>query len=175
MCGIAGVVFTDGLSNAESTVRPMLPPLARRGPDGEGLHFWPGVGFGHRSLAIIDLSPAGAQPMISADGNIGVVFNGCIYNFVEIRRELEQRGHAFRSQCDTEVLIEGYREWGAEGMLTRLRGMFAFAIWDETRRTLTLARDRLGVKPLVYSLSKDRIAFASTLDALRAGGFHGRG
>lgn len=111
--------------------------------------------------------------MLSADGAVGVVFNGCIYNFQEIRRELETRGHTFRSQCDTEVLIEGYREWGADALLSRLRGMFAFAIWDEPRRTLTLARDRLGVKPLVYSLSDSRIAFASTLDALRAAGFTG--
>ncbi len=151
----------------------MLPPLARRGPDAEGLHLWPGVGFGHRRLAIIDLSPAGAQPMLSDDGNVGVVFNGCIYNFIEIRRELEQRGHIFRSRCDTEVLIEGYVEWGAGGLLSRLRGMFAFAIWDEPRRMLTLARDRLGVKPLVYSHSDKCIAFASTLDALRSAGFGG--
>jgi asparagine synthase (glutamine-hydrolysing) len=111
--------------------------------------------------------------MLSADGNVGVVFNGCIYNFREIRHELEQRGHIFRSQCDTEVLIEGYREWGAAALLPRLHGMFAFAIWDEPRRTLTLARDRLGVKPLVYSLSEGCIAFASTIDALRAAGFGG--
>jgi asparagine synthase (glutamine-hydrolysing) len=173
MCGIAGVAFTNRSSGTELAVRAMLPPLARRGPDAEGLHLWPGIGFGHRRLAILDLSPAGAQPMLSADGTVGVVFNGCIYNFIELRRELEQRGHTFRSHCDTEVLIEGYREWGADGLLPRLRGMFAFAIWDETRRTLTLARDRLGVKPLVYSLLKGGIAFASTLDALRAAGFTG--
>jgi asparagine synthase (glutamine-hydrolysing) len=173
MCGIAGVAFTTGSSGAEAAVRAMLPTMARRGPDAEGVHLWPGVGFGHRRLAIIDLSPAGAQPMLSADGKVGVVFNGCIYNFIEIRRELESRGHTFRSQCDTEVLIEGYREWGTDGLLPRLRGMFAFAIWDETRRTLTLVRDRLGVKPLVYSLSNNSIAFASTLDALRAAGFTG--
>jgi asparagine synthase (glutamine-hydrolysing) len=146
MCGIAGIVFAAGSPDAESGVRAMLPPLARRGPDGEGLHLWPGVGFGHRRLAIIDLSPAGAQPMLSADGTVGVVFNGCIYNFWEIRRELEQSGHAFRSECDTEVLIEGYKEWGVNGLLPRLRGMFAFAVWDDRSRTLTLARDRLGVK-----------------------------
>ncbi|HEX4278168.1 MAG TPA: asparagine synthase (glutamine-hydrolyzing) [Bryobacteraceae bacterium] len=173
MCGIAGIAFTTGLSTAESAVCAMLPSLRRRGPDGEGIHLWPNAGFGHCRLAIIDLSPAGAQPMLSADGAVGVVFNGCIYNFQEIRRELETRGHTFRSQCDTEVLIEGYREWGADALLSRLRGMFAFAIWDEPRRTLTLARDRLGVKPLVYSLSDSRIAFASTLDALRAAGFTG--
>lgn len=151
----------------------MLPAIARRGPDGEGLHLWPGVGFGHRRLAILDLSAAGAQPMLSADGAVGVVFNGCIYNFRAVRHELEQRGCTFRSQCDTEVLVEGYRVWGADGLLSRLHGMFAFAIWDEPRRTLTLARDRLGVKPLVYSLSKGCLAFASTLEALRVAGFCG--
>jgi asparagine synthase (glutamine-hydrolysing) len=173
MCGIAGVAFATASSKSETAVRSMLPSLARRGPDAEGLHLWPGVAFGHRRLAILDLSAAGSQPMLSADSSVGVVFNGCIYNFMEIRRELESRGHTFRSQCDTEVLIEGYLEWGAEKLLPRLRGMFAFAIWDEPRRTLTLARDRLGVKPLVYSLSDDCIAFASTLDALRAAGFTG--
>jgi asparagine synthase (glutamine-hydrolysing) len=149
----------------------MLPTLARRGPDAEGYFAWPGVGFGHRRLAILDLSPAGAQPMLSADSAIGIVFNGCIYNFLEIREELEQRGHTFRSQCDTEVLIAGYREWGIDALAVRLRGMFAFAIWDQPRRKLTLVRDRLGVKPLVYRAWKDGIAFASTLAALQAGGF----
>ncbi|MGA3187023.1 MAG: asparagine synthase (glutamine-hydrolyzing) [Bryobacteraceae bacterium] len=171
MCGIAGVVYRDSSASAESVVRTMLPPLARRGPDAEGFFAWPGVGFGHRRLSIIDLSPAGAQPMLSADGEIGVVFNGCIYNFLEIRRELEQRGHRFRSQCDTEILIAGYREWGIDTMLPKLHGMFAFAIWDQPRRKLTMARDRLGVKPLVYRIWKDGIAFASTLGALQAGGF----
>jgi asparagine synthase (glutamine-hydrolysing) len=151
----------------------MLAPLARRGPDAVGIHSWPGVGFGHRRLAILDLSPAGAQPMLSSDGDVGVVFNGCIYNFQEIRHELELKGHVFHSRCDTEVLIEGYREWGAESLLPRLRGMFAFAVWDNPRKTLTLARDRLGVKPLLYSLGDGFIAFASTLDALRAAGFSG--
>jgi len=151
----------------------MLPPLARRGPDAEGLHEWPGVGFGHRRLAILDLSPAGAQPMLSSDGAIGVVFNGCIYNFLEIRTELEQRGHRFKSQCDTEVLIAGYREWGIHELAPRMRGMFAIAIWDQPQRKLTLLRDRLGVKPMVYRLTRDGIAFASTLRALRAAGFAG--
>ncbi len=178
MCGIAGVAFGTGSDSTEAAVRSMLPPLARRGPDAEGLHLWNSlsgatVGFGHRRLAILDLSPAGAQPMLSADGQVGVVFNGCIYNFHDIRHELEQKGYTFRSQCDTEILIEGYREWGIDGLLPRLRGMFALAIWDEPRRTLTLARDRLGVKPLVYAIAGDRIAFASTLDALEAGGFAG--
>jgi asparagine synthase (glutamine-hydrolysing) len=173
MCGIAGIATAPGSPNAEAAVRRMLPAMARRGPDGEGLHLWPGVGFGHRRLAILDLSAKGAQPMLSADGQVGVVFNGCVYNFRDVRHELERRGCTFRSECDTEVLVEGYREWGADGLLSRLHGMFAFAIWDEPRRTLTLARDRLGVKPLVYSLSKGCLAFASTLEALRVAGFTG--
>lgn len=173
MCGIAGYVFGTDSAAAEVAVRSMLPAMARRGPDAEGLHLWPGVGFGHRRLAIIDLTPSGAQPMLSSDGRIGIVFNGCIYNFLEIRKELEGRGHLFRSQCDTEVLIEGYREWGIDGLATRLLGMFAFAIWDEPRRTLTLVRDRLGVKPLVYRDLNGGIAFASTLRALRDAGFAG--
>jgi asparagine synthase (glutamine-hydrolysing) len=151
----------------------MLSVLARRGPDSEGFHAWPGVGLGHRRLSIIDLSPAGAQPMLSDDGEIGVVFNGCVYNFLEIRTELEGRGYRFRSQCDTEVLVAGYREWGIDALVLRLHGMFAFAIWDQPRRRLTLARDRLGVKPLVYSVKSGKIAFASTLWALQAAGFAG--
>jgi asparagine synthase (glutamine-hydrolysing) len=151
----------------------MLPSLARRGPNAEGLHGWPGTVFGHRRLSILDLSSAGAQPMLSADGQTGVVFNGCIYNFQEIRRELEQCGHSFRSQCDTEVLIEGYREWGIDKLMPRLHGMFAFAIWDQPRRKLTLVRDRLGVKPLLYSAANGTLAFASTAGALQAGGFAG--
>jgi asparagine synthase (glutamine-hydrolysing) len=171
MCGLAGVVYRDPSALAEPVVRAMLPPLARRGPDGEGFFAWPGVGLGHRRLAVLDLSPAGAQPMLSADGSVGIVFNGCIYNFLEIRKELEQRGCRFHSQCDTEVLLAGYREWGIDALAPRLRGMFAFAVWDQPQRKLTLVRDRLGVKPLVYRGWKDGIAFASTLGALQAGGF----
>jgi asparagine synthase (glutamine-hydrolysing) len=173
MCGFAGLVFHNTSLPTEAAVRAMLQALARRGPDAEGLHEWPGVGFGHRRLAILDLTPAGAQPMLSNDGRIGVIFNGCIYNFRDIRQELEQRGYRFKSQCDTEVLIEGYREWGIDKLAPRLRGMFAIAIWDQPQRKLTLIRDRLGVKPLVYHLTNDGIAFGSTLAALRAAGFAG--
>lgn len=150
-----------------------MAALARRGPDSEGLHTWPGVALGHRRLAILDLSPAGYQPMLSDDGQIGLVFNGCIYNFLELRKDLEQRGHRFRSNSDTEVLLRGYLEWGADALARRLRGMYAFAIWDEPRRKLTLVRDRLGVKPLVYIVDKGEIAFASTITALRAAGLGG--
>ena len=136
-----------------------MDALARRGPDSEGFEAWPGVGFGHRRLSILDLSPAGHQPMLSDDRKTGVVFNGCIYNFLELRAELEQHGHRFRSNCDTEVLVTGYLHWGIDDLVVRLRGMFAFAIWDETKRTLFLVRDRLGVKPLVYLCSRWRNRF----------------
>ncbi len=173
MCGIAGFVVEGQPELAESATRTMVSALRRRGPDGEGLYGWPGAALGHRRLAIIDLSPAGAQPMISADGRVGLVFNGCIYNFVSLRAALEKRGCAFRSHCDTEVLLEGYRAWGIHELVRRLRGMFAFAIWDQSIKTLFLARDRLGVKPLVYTRNGNGIAFASTVDALRAAGLTG--
>jgi len=171
MCGIAGYVSADRADTRNATVSTMIEALRRRGPDSEGLTDWPGASLGHRRLAIIDLSEAGRQPMLSEDGRIGLVFNGCIYNFRELRGELEKLGHRFRSQCDTEVLLHGYRAWGADELAKRARGMFAFAIWDEPRRTLTLARDRLGVKPLLYSAGPAGIAFASTIDALRKAGF----
>ena len=173
MCGVAGFVGVSGPEITAGVVRAMLGTLQRRGPDGEGTHSWPGVTLGHRRLAIIDLSDAGRQPMISRDGTVGLVFNGCIYNFMELRRELENAGHRFSSQCDTEVLLIGYQEWGIDGMLPRLRGMFAFAIWDDNRRTLFMVRDRLGVKPLVYAVRGKEIAFASTVGALQEAGFGG--
>lgn len=150
----------------------MLQTLQRRGPDSEGVANWPGVCLGHRRLAIIDLSPAGHQPMLSKDGQIGLVFNGCVYNFVELRKDLESCGRTFHSHCDTEVLLQGYEEWGIDRLVPRLRGMFAFVIWDARNRSLMLVRDRLGVKPLVYCAADGEIAFASTIDALRAAG-HG--
>jgi len=173
MCGIAGFVSPDRPQAIEASVRRMMRELALRGPDSEGFEAWPGVGFGHRRLAILDLSPAGHQPMLSDDRSIGIVFNGCIYNFMDLRSELEQHGHRFRSNCDTEVLVRGYQQWGIEELSRRTRGMFAFAIWDQPQRTLYLVRDRLGVKPLVYSAAGKRIAFASTVQALHAAGFSG--
>jgi asparagine synthase (glutamine-hydrolysing) len=146
----------------------MLGALRRRGPDHQGIESWPHAVFGHRRLAILDLSPAGRQPMLSEDGQIGVVFNGCIYNFLDLRRELEGYGHAFRSQCDTEVLLRGYEQWGVDRLTARLRGMFAFAVWDNRERKLALVRDRLGVKPLVYASTQEHICFASSVAALRA-------
>ncbi len=151
----------------------MVGDLRRRGPDSEGVENWREAALGHRRLAILDLSAAGHQPMLSRDGQVGVVFNGCIYNFAALRRELESFGYGFRSHCDTEVLLAGYQRWGIDQLVQRLRGMYAFAIWDNQERTLSMARDRLGVKPLLYSMDRGGIAFASTARALRAGGFGG--
>jgi asparagine synthase (glutamine-hydrolysing) len=154
----------------------MIRALARRGPDGEGVERWPAscAALGHRRLAIFDLSEAGRQPMLSKDGTVGIVFNGAIYNFRELRAELAARGYEFHSQTDTEVLVEGYREWGIDALVGRLHGMFAFGLWDETAQRLFLVRDRLGVKPLVYASAPDgRLAFASNVRALRAAGMLG--
>src|SRR4051794_41137109 len=167
MCGIAGYVSDRRPDELLGCVRLMVTSLAGRGPDSEGIEEWPGAVLGHRRLAILDLSDAGRRPMLSDDGQIGIVFNGCIYNFQDIRAELESYGHRFRSNCDTEVLVRGYEQWGADSLVTRLRGMFAFGIWDNRQRKLTLVRDRLGVKPLVYTETGRGVAFASTVTALR--------
>ena len=171
MCGIAGLVGSNNDEAAAQALGTMARALACRGPDGEGFHEWPGAAFVHRRLAIIDLSAAADQPMLSDDGQIGVVFNGCIYNFVELREELIGRGHHFRSHGDTEVLIRGYMEWGLDELVRRLRGMFAFALWDNRGERLFLVRDRLGVKPLIYAVRDNHIAFASTVPALRQARF----
>ena len=173
MCGIAGFLSPANPEQIKSTVQGMLQTLLRRGPDSGGYEAWNGVGLGHRRLAILDLSEAGHQPMLSEDRSIGVVFNGCIYNFLDLRAELEKAGFRFRSDCDTEVLVHGYQHWGIEELTCRLHGMFAFGVWDEPRRTLSLVRDRLGVKPLLYSQNGSTLAFGSTAAAIRATGLHG--
>lgn len=173
MCGIAGVVGASDRAFARETAGRMAGALARRGPDGGGIWTWEKAVLSHRRLAIFDLSEAGRQPMVSADGNTGVVFNGAIYNFLELRKELESDGCAFRSNTDTEVLLHGYRRWGIDRLVAKLRGMFAFGIWDDTSQRLYLVRDRLGVKPLVFSVQGGMIAFASTVRALKQAGFLG--
>lgn len=170
MCGIAGVAGMGEGAQAEDAVRRMLTHLERRGPDSGGVLAWPTAVLGHRRLAIFDLTAAGHQPMTSADGSVAIVFNGAIYNFRDLRDELIARGSRFVSQTDTEVLIQGYRAWGIDELVRRCRGMFAFGLWDSTRGALFLVRDRLGVKPLVYSRVGDGIVFASTVRALRAAG-----
>lgn len=171
MCGIAGVVGSCDRAFAKEAASQMAQSLVRRGPDGGGVEVWDKAVLSHRRLAIFDLSDAGRQPMLSSDGKIGVVFNGAIYNFLELRKELESDGYAFMSNTDTEVLIQGYRSWGIDKLVTKLRGMFAFGIWDNALRKLYLVRDRLGVKPLVFIVRGGVIAFASTIRALRQAGF----
>ena len=172
MCGIAGVVDYRN-PPIDGDIRPLIDAMSRRGPNGSGIEFWQSAGLGHRRLAIFDLSDAGRQPMLSPGRRTGVVFNGAIYNFHELRAELETRGYRFCSNTDTEVLVHGYDSWGIDALAARLRGMFAFALWDDARRRLFLVRDRLGVKPLVYTLRNGVLAFASTVRALREGGFAG--
>src|SRR5271165_2453093 len=178
MCGIAGYLGLESPDYVASVLSAMLSQLCRRGPDGEGTEHWSvdgfQVGLAHRRLAIIDLSEAGHQPMVSDDRQVGVVFNGCIFNFLELRAELESAGFKFRSNCDTEVLVHGYRAWGAAELARRSQGMFAFAVWDNQRQTLSLVRDRLGVKPLYFAATAARFAFASTAGALRKAGLTGR-
>jgi asparagine synthase (glutamine-hydrolysing) len=171
MCGIAGFLLTGAERKAtlESRVRAMNDAIAHRGPDGEGI--WvdadAGLALAQRRLAIIDLAPTGAQPMTSASGRFVITYNGEIYNYRELRRELEAAGTAFRGTSDTEVLLEAWERWGEETLLPRLNGMFAFAIWDRQERALTLARDGFGIKPL-YVLEHDNgVFFASELKALR--------
>src|SRR5262249_31799766 len=156
---------------ATETLRRMTGSLARRGPDGEGAMYWDSAVFGHRRLAIFDLTDAGRQPMATPDGRVGVVFNGAIYNYLELRDELRASGYSFVSQTDTEVLLHGYSRWGLDELVYRLRGMFAFALWDDQARKLYLVRDRLGVKPLVYAVKDGVFAFASTVRALSRAGY----
>ena len=166
MCGIAGHASADPAApGALAIVRRGIERLAHRGPDGEGEKAMPGCALAHRRLAIIDLSERAAQPMTNEDGTLWIVFNGEIYNHLELRRELQPR-HPFRSRSDTEVILHLYEEDGAE-CVQHLNGMFAFAIWDTRSETLFLARDRLGEKPLYYSFLPDgRLLFASELKSL---------
>ncbi len=170
MCGIAGFVSFDGhrRDEAAARIKRMTDAIAYRGPDGEGFFVDERVALGHRRLAIIDVA-TGQQPMGALDGQVQIVFNGEIYNYLDVRAELERCGHRFRTQSDTEVILRGYLEWG-DSCVERLNGMFAFAIWDARERRAFLARDRTGEKPLYYGRSGGILAFASELKALRAGG-----
>jgi asparagine synthase (glutamine-hydrolysing) len=166
MCGIAGIYTPDPRLPIEPRVLDaMTDSLPHRGPDGRGVHVAPGIGLGHRRLSIIDLS-AGAQPLCNEDGSVWVVFNGEIYNFPELRGQLEARGHRFRTRTDTEVIVHGYEEWG-DRAVERFRGMFVFALWDARRARLLIARDRLGIKPLYYAaLPGGGLAFGSEIKAV---------
>jgi asparagine synthase (glutamine-hydrolysing) len=167
MCGIAGIVNLRGNAVEPAEISRLTNLVAHRGPFGEGSWFSANrnLAFGHRRLAIIDPGDGGYQPMVSADGRHVIVFNGEIYNFLELRRELEAQGAVFRSQSDTEVILAAWRAW-QEGMLTRFNGMWALAIFDTQTEELFLARDRFGIKPLLYALTSERFVFASEQRAL---------
>lgn len=165
MCGIAGVLQLDGGAPDGWVLDRMHLVMAHRGPDGIGRFLDGPVGLAHRRLSIIDLSDAAAQPMANEDGNVLLIYNGEIYNFPELRSELEDRGHVFASRTDSEVLIHGYEEWG-DGVVERADGMFAFALWDRRRQQLLLARDRYGVKPLYWYASGGVFLFASEIKAI---------
>ena len=163
MCGIAGQFhFRDQQPVDRDLLTRMTRTIAHRGPDDEGFYFSGSLGLGFRRLAILDLSPAGHQPMSDEAGKVWVVFNGEIYNFRAIRQELEALGHAFRSQCDTEVIVRGYQQWG-DGVLGRLHGMFGLAVWDEAERRLVVARDAMGIKPVYYALENGSLSFGSEI------------
>jgi len=165
MCGIAGKFNFDPQSPIDrERLAAMTTVIAHRGPDADGFYVGDGIGLGHRRLSIIDLS-TGDQPLMNEDHTIWVVFNGEIYNFAEIRVELEAHGHRFRTHSDTEVIVHAYEQWG-DSAVDRFRGMFAFALWDEPKRRLLLVRDRLGVKPLYYSATPGGVTFGSEIKAL---------
>ena len=147
MCGIAGILNLTGKPVPQQTIKDMTDAIAHRGPDGEGHFIDINIALGHRRLAIIDLTLAAHQPMANGDSSVVVTYNGEIYNFKQLRAELEKQGHRFRSRSDTEVLIHGYEEEGID-FVQKLNGMFAFALWDAKKRLLYLCRDRFGVKPL---------------------------
>ena len=173
MCGVVGILDPRrrrGADESERLLAEMADAMAQRGPDGRGVWSDPacGIGFGHRRLAILDLSAAGRQPMASASGRFVISYNGEVYNHREIAAELVTLGVRFRGHSDTEILVEAFDRWGVRATLERVDGMFAFAVWDGLERQLVLARDRLGEKPLFYgALSSGEIVFGSTLDALR--------
>ncbi|BBP46511.1 asparagine synthetase B [Thiosulfatimonas sediminis] len=165
MCGICGEIYFNGQQASAQRLAPMLASMQQRGPDDEGIWLDGHVGLGHKRLAIIDLSSGGHQPML--DQELALVFNGCIYNYVALRDELIELGQSFHSHSDTEVILKAYRQWGME-CVNHFEGMFAFAIWDDHQQQLLMARDRIGIKPLYYSMVEGGLRFASNTQALLA-------
>lgn len=168
MCGIAGIVRRRSSGVSVESLGRMAAAIKHRGPDGYGFLVGPQVGFAHVRLSVVDLV-AGAQPLTNEDGNVVITYNGEVYNHIELRRELEACGHVFRTHCDTEVLVHGFEEWGP-AMVPRLNGQFAFAIYDRAKRTVFLARDRFGVRPLFYAERGGDLLFASEIKAILATG-----
>src|SRR5436190_12110560 len=167
MCGIAGIVAVDQLSqDAPARAARMRDIIAHRGPDEAGLHCDAQAALAHRRLSIVDLA-TGQQPLSNEDGSIWITFNGEIYNHTDVRTELEAHGHRYRTRSDTETIVHAYEEWG-DDCVHRFRGMFAFALWDARRRRLLLVRDRLGIKPLYWTRVGDTLLFASEIKAILA-------
>src|SRR5271166_1086083 len=167
MCGIAGMVSASAGEQIDAgVIHRMCQAIVHRGPDDEGIFVKDGVGLGMRRLSIIDLA-GGHQPVFNEDRTIWIVYNGEVYNFPELRAELLKRGHHFSTHTDTEVIVHLYEEMGAD-CVSKLRGMFAFALYDERQRTLLLARDRLGKKPLHYAVHQNRLLFGSEIKAILA-------
>jgi len=164
MCGICGI-YNLKREEQEKTLKEMTKTLSHRGPDDEGFYIKENIGLGHRRLSIIDLSSAGHQPMSNEDGNLWITYNGEIYNFIELKKELKKLGHIFKSNTDTEVILHSFEEWGI-ACQNKFNGMWAFAIWDEKNKTLFCSRDRFGVKPFYYYFKKGVFVFASEIKAL---------
>jgi asparagine synthase (glutamine-hydrolysing) len=169
MCGIAGIIHFDNQPASETMLRRMADIMRHRGPDDDGFFIDGSIGLGHRRLSIIDLSPNGHQPMTNEDGTVWITFNGEIYNYKNIKKILQSKGHVFRSNCDTETIIHAYEEFGSE-CVHHLRGMFSFAIWDKKRKKFFAAVDRLRIKPLYYTVTADTFLFASELKSILASG-----
>jgi asparagine synthase (glutamine-hydrolysing) len=174
MCGFSAVLRLDQGSVDPAIIQRMSEVIRHRGPDDSGTYFCGAVGMGFRRLSILDITPSGHQPMTSEDGQVTIAFNGEIYNYVELRRNLQSLGHSFRSTGDTEVLLHAYRQWGA-GCLERLNGMWAFLIFDKKRGVIFGSRDRFGLKPLYRYSSRDYILFGSEIKAIRASGLYAGG
>src|SRR5206468_3974256 len=169
MCGIAGQFNFQGREPVErETIVRMARSIAHRGPDDEGFFIAGPVGLGFRRLSIIDLA-GGHQPMSDAEETVWIIFNGEIYNYRELRAELQSKGHRFRTRSDTEVIIHGYKEWGTE-VFNHLNGMFGLAIWDVPNQRLVVARDAIGIKPIYYRISDGRLSFGSEIRAVLAAG-----
>ncbi len=164
MCGICGIFDRSSKPVDQPLLERMMAAIAHRGPDGAGMYVNGGIGLGHRRLSIIDLQ-GGSQPIANEDGTLWVIFNGEIYNYIELAEELRQKGHHFRTRSDTEVIVHAYEQWGVD-CVNKFNGIFAFAVWDEGKRRLFLARDHLGVKPLYYICLGSRLLFASEVKAL---------
>ncbi len=172
MCGIAGIFNLNSKPVAFDQIKAMMDSIAHCGPDGQGQFTDKYIGLGHRRLAIIDLSPAGHQPMQTKDGRYLITYNGEVYNFKILRKELVNLGYSFFSNTDTEVVLNAYVQWG-EKCLENFNGMFAFAVWDRKEKALFLARDRYGIKPLYYYQTNDCFVFSSEIKAIISSGLYG--